>query len=149
MNVEEPFVVENLTPPEIKSRCGAIAAAAAVELAALIRLVPPARQELADALSAKLADLISRLNETAGRAAGSVSICWRCGANLNPPTRDVEAEIEANVKSAVWSGWDRDTFAAKARQNMQSGDRIVRFDIGSFLVRRPDGKTLQVFRFEG
>jgi hypothetical protein len=149
VNVEEPFVIENLTPPEIKSRCGSIAAAAAVELAALVRLVPHGRQESADVLSAKLADLISSLSETAARAAGSVSICWRCGANLNPPTRDVEAEIEANMRNAAWSGWDRDTFAAKARQNIQSGDRIVKFDIGSFLVRRPDGKTLRVFRFEG
>jgi hypothetical protein len=148
VNVEQPFVVENLTPPEIKHRCGAIASAAAVELAALVRLVPYGRQESADAHSAKLADLISSLGEMAARAAGNVSICWRCGANLSPPDRSTEAEIEANAKVAEWSGWNRVDFASRARQTLQSGDRIVKLDVGSFLVRRPDGSTLRVYRLE-
>src|SRR5579863_3958063 len=123
MNVES--VIENLTPPEIKSRCGAIVAEAALELAALVRLAPHARQESADAISAKLAGLISSLSEIASHFAGETTSCWRCGANLSPPDRDVEAEIEANVRGAAWAGWSREDFVAKARQTVQPGDRIV------------------------
>jgi len=76
--------------------------------------------------------------------------CWRCGANLRPPPADVEAEIEANLRSGAYAGaWPEELFRQKCRAVMQRGDRIVGVRHGAITIRRADGSTLEIGRFDG
>jgi hypothetical protein len=80
--------------------------------------------------------------------------CWRCGANLRPPPRDVEVEIEANVRSLRHGGayvgaWPDQLFRERCRAAMQRGDRIVGVRHGAITIRRADGSTLEIGRYDG
>ena len=74
--------------------------------------------------------------------------CWRCGADIFPPPTDIAGEIEKNVRVAEYSGWNAETFRVRGREKMVAGDRIVRFSIGAFVVRRPDKTQFIVRRFD-
>jgi len=75
--------------------------------------------------------------------------CWRCGATIFPPPRDIAEEIEKNMPVAEASGWDADTFRLRCREKMAAGDRIVRFGLGAVVVRRPDKTQFVVRRLDG
>lgn len=96
------------------------------------------------------AQVLLRDLELASKAAPSCTEvnCWRCGAEIWPPPTDLLGEIEKNVRVAVASGWDAETFRVRAREKMVSGERIVRLGLGAFVVRRPDKTQFVVRRFD-
>ena len=116
----------------------------------LSRLVREARVSREAELIEAQAGVLLRDLELATKAAPACTEvnCWRCGADIFPPPTDIAGEIEKNVRVAEYSGWNAETFRVRGREKMVAGDRIVRFSVGAFVVRRPDKTQFIVRRFD-
>jgi transposase-like protein len=114
------------------------------------RLVREARVSRESELIEAQAYVLLRDLELATKAAPACTEvnCWRCGADIFPPPTDIAGEIEKNVTVAEYSGWNAETFRLRGREKMVAGDRIVKFSIGAFIVRRPDKTQFVVRRFD-
>jgi hypothetical protein len=75
--------------------------------------------------------------------------CWRCDAEQGPLTRSIEEEIEVNLRVAEWSGWQPETFRLKARMELSEGDRIIKFALRRFYIRKPDKSVKEVTLLDG
>jgi hypothetical protein len=74
-------------------------------------------------------------------------VCWRCGANVEPPPAEIEAQIEANEHAAAWQAWPPDVFRAKLRAVLRPGDLVVGIRAGAVMIRRPSGEIIEVSRY--
>jgi hypothetical protein len=74
--------------------------------------------------------------------------CWRCGAPAKVPV-DVAGQIALHITAAGWQGWGAEQFRVKMADNLRDGDRILSIRHGAVVIRRADGTTVEVSRYDG